>query len=306
MAESYEGNYLTDDNALSVYNSDSGATTATVKVLGNKLTLSKDSVPTELNLEDADKDALGKLVTAINKLGNNWVAALLGPSLRASKDLLVDKAEIDCLLVANIQTLKTIEQIVTNWPAAWEAVQKRGLVQEIEEMIEKITKDYFYEKAFLIERNGNGKNELNLGLNPSILSVSKVEIFGVEIESSWYTHDKHSVYIDLTSVGAFTAEYKYRLRWSEEQGIFTKGIRSVRITGTYGHASCPEEIRRLVSIIIMDRHDSTLYDHWIQGTQSISGDFRYDNPNKIYTGITIADHILKRRKKKKVIFRSTT
>lgn len=306
MTESYAGNYLTDDNALSVYNSDSGATTATVKVLGNKLTLSKDSIPTELNLEDAANDTLGKLVTVINALGSNWVAALIGPSSRASKDLLVDKAGTDCLLVANIQTLKTIEQIITNWPAAWEAVQKRELIQEIESMIEKITRDYFYAKAFVVERNGNGKNELNLGLNPSILSVSKLEIFGIEIETSWYTHDKYSVYLDITEAITNLAEYHYRLHWMEEQGIFTKGIRSVRFTGTYGHASCPAEIRRLASIIIMNRHDSTLYDHWIQGSQSVSGDFRYDNPNKIYTGITEADNIIKRYKKKKVIFRSTT
>lgn len=307
MTESYAGNYLTNDSALSVYNSDVAASTATIKVSGNSLTLTKDGTPTVLNLEDAANDTLTKLVSVINTLTSNWVAALLGVSSRASKDMVVDLSETNCLLEANLQTLKTLERIVTNWPQEWEAIQKRELIQEQEEKIELITKDYFYENSFVIERNGNGKNELDLGVTPDILSVSKIEIFNIEIDSTWYTHDKNSIYLDLAEIaGADLAELNYRLRWTGQTGIFSKGIRSIRVTGAYGKDECPREVRTLISIMIMDALDPTLYDHWIQGMQAIGSDARYENPQKIYTGIMIADQILRRRIKKKVILRTTT
>jgi len=154
MTESYEGNYLTDEDALSVYCD--AVTSATVKLSINTLTLTKDGTPTELDLKNTQYDTLTKLVTEINKL-EGWTATLLGVSTTAST-LLADKEEADCLGADNAQSLKAIEQEVSNWPAAWETVQKRRLVEEVEALVEKITHDCFYEKGFVAELDGNSKN----------------------------------------------------------------------------------------------------------------------------------------------------
>jgi len=297
MTESYQGNYLSDEDALSVY-CDAGAT-ATIKLVSNTLTLTKDGTPTAIDLTQDANDTLGELVAVINAL-ENWNATLLGISTKASKDLLVDMVETSCLLIANAQTLKTIEQDVSNWTTAWVAIQKKQLIQEEEALLEKITHDFFYPKAFIRELDGNNKNRLFLGFIPNILSVTKIEIYGVEINTSYWTHDEYSVYIDLENVAAGQAELKRLLKETEIYALFPRGIKNIRVTGTYGWNSCPHEIRRAVIMMIEEFNDPTLYDHWIKGSQSVGKDFSYTNPEKVYTGIVKVDQILKRYIRKRI------
>lgn len=295
MTESYQGNYLTDDDALSVYCD--AVTSAMVKLSGNTLTLTKDETPTELDLTDTKYDTLLKLVAEINKL-EGWNATLLGVSARAST-LLADKEEAGCLGADNAQSLKTIEQDVSNWPAAWETVQQRRLVEEIEALVEKITHDYFYEKGFVTELDGNSKDRLFLGLTPDILSVASVEIYGTAIDPSFWTYDKNFVHI--SHIAASQAELSLLLKEAGIYKLFPRGIKNIRVIGTYGANACPLEIRRAVAMMIEDVHNPILYDHWIKGSESIGGgDFRYTNPEKVYTGIIRVDQILKRHIKRKV------
>ena len=297
MTESYQGNYLTDEDALSVFCS--SGSTATIKIVGNTLTLTRDGTPTAIDLTAKTYDSLGELVTYINGL-SYWTATLLGISSKASENNLVEKAETDCLLVANVQTLKTIEQDVSNWNADWVALQKRQLIEEEEALLEKITRDFFYSKAFVRELDGNNKDRIFLGFIPDILTVTQIEIYGVVLDSSYWTYDKYSVYIDLESVAASQAELKHLLKEVEVYSLFPRGIKNIRVTGTYGSSSCPREIRRVIIMMIEDFNDPVLYDHWIKGSQSIGRDYSYTNPEKIYTGIVKVDRILKRYIKKKV------
>lgn len=297
MTESYQGNYLTDEDALRVY-CDAG-TTATVKLSGNTLTLTKDGTPTELDLTDTKYDTLAKLADEINKL-DDWNATVLGASAKAST-LLVDMEETGCLGSENAQSLKTIEQDVTNWPSAWEAVQKRQLIQEEEALVEKITHDYFYEKAFVRELDGNSKDRLFLGLTPDILSVTKIEVYGVALDPSYWTWDKNFVCIDLEQAAVSQVELGLLLKETGIYKLFPRGIKNIRVTGTYGASSCPHDIRRAVTMMIEDFHGPTIYDHWIKGSESIGGgDYRYTNPEKVYTGIIRVDRILRRHIKRKI------
>ena len=297
MTESYQGNYLSDEDALSVY-CESGST-ATIKLSGNILTLTRDGAPTVIDLTEKTYDSLGELAIYINGL-DNWNSTLLGISSRSSENSLVDKAETNCLLAANAQILKTIEQDVSNWNSAWTALQKRRLIQEQEALLEKITRDYFYSKAFVRELDGNNKNRLFLGLIPDILTVTKIEIYGVELDSSYWTYNKNSVFINLESAAVGQAELKRLLKETEVYVLFPRGINNIRVTGIYGSSSCPREIREAIAMMIEDFNDPGLYDHWIKGSQSVGKDFSYTNPEKIYTGIVKVDRILKRYIKKKV------
>lgn len=297
MTESYEGNYLSDEDALSVYCT--SGSTATIKLVNNTLTLTRDGTPTVLDLTQDANDTLGELVTVINALGN-WSATLLGITSRASKDLLVEKAEADCLLIANVQTLKTIEQDVSNWTSGWVALQKRQLIQEQEALLEKVTHNLFYSKAFIRELSGNNKDRLFLGLTPDILTVTAITLYGVTLNSSYWTYDKKSVFINLETAAVSQAELSHLLKETEIYSLFPRGINNVRVTGTYGASSCPREIRRTIVMMIEDFNDPAMYDHWIKGSQSVGKDYSYTNPNKVYTGIMKVDRILARYIKKKV------
>lgn len=297
MTESYQGNYLSDEDALSVYCA--SGSTATIKLSGNTLTLTKDGTPTAIDLSQEANDTLGELVTEINKL-SNWSATLLGISTKASKDLLVDLTEVDCLLIANVQTLKTIEQDVSNWTSGWVALQKRQLIQEQEALLEKITRDYFYSKAFVRELSGNDKDRLFLGLTPDILTVTAITLYGVTLDSSFWAYDKNSIFINLETAAVSQAELSHLLKQTQVHKLFPRGINNIRVTGTYGSSSCPREIRRAISMMIEDFNNPAMYDHWITGSQSVGRDYSYKNPKKVYTGIVKVDRILARYIKKKV------
>lgn len=48
--------------------------------------------------------------------------------------------------------------------------ERQEIIDRVEQLIEKITRDYFYAKTFEIYQNGNGKDKLFLGLVPNILT----------------------------------------------------------------------------------------------------------------------------------------
>lgn len=122
---------------------------------------------------------------------------------------------------------------IDNWASGATDSEKRVIIDSVEERIHKLTKDYFYPKVFGIRRDGSGENILNLNLIPNILSVSEVNLSGVALSTSYYTHDKIAVFLDSTSITS-EAELRYRLRRSEGMALFPLGYRNIEIIGTYG------------------------------------------------------------------------
>ena len=123
---------------------------------------------------------------------------------------------------------------IDNFPAGLTDGQKNQIIDRIEERIERITHDLFYEKKFDIFLRGNGSDRLFLGLVPDILSVSEIEISGVELPSDYWTWDKNSVYRD--PAGATTsAELRWLLKQYRAIGIFpASGLSNIHIKGTMG------------------------------------------------------------------------
>jgi len=83
---------------------------------------------------------------------------------------------------------------IDNWPDGYTDVQKLDVIQRVEAMIESLTRDYFYARSFSITLDGNGKNQLFLGLTPDILSVSEVKLCEVALGTSLFSYDKNSVF----------------------------------------------------------------------------------------------------------------
>jgi hypothetical protein len=301
--ESFAGNILTDKNAISVYCG--SGTTATVKLEENTLTLDKNGSPTALDLTQEANDTLSELVTVINALGADWSATLLGKGSAASKDNMADFPETSCLLETNAQTLKTLMDDVINFPAGYDADDKREAVQLEEERIEKITHDFFYSKAFDIKINGNGKDQIFIPFMANVLTVTALYVWGISIDSAIWTYSERSVLLDLESSGGGWAEFRHLLKEWGSSVLFPRGLKNVRIVGTCGWSSCPMDIRKAAAMMVMDGFDETLYDHWRAGSLSLGGDVSYSNPKRVHTGILPVDRILDRYVRRRPMMSTT-
>jgi hypothetical protein len=178
---------------------------------------------------------------------------------------------------------------VDNWLAAMDSIDQLKVINRIEAMVERITHDLFYSADFDIYRDGNGKNRLHLGLTPDILSVTSIAISGVTLSTDYYTYDANAVYLDCTAATALDVELLRLLR--RGRNLFPEGVNNIRVIGTYGHASCPELIKQACIILARNENDSTLYTHYIEGTERIA-DWSY-TAGKQLTGVKEADDILK-------------
>lgn len=87
-----------------------------------------------------------------------------------------------------------VESDIDNFPSGYTEAQKQSRIDIIENMIEQITKDYFYAKTFTQVLDGNGKNRLFLGFIPDVLSITEIQISGVVMSSSLYAFDEDSVF----------------------------------------------------------------------------------------------------------------
>lgn len=121
---------------------------------------------------------------------------------------------------------------VSNWPDGLSEAGILLIIKSVEERIHKLTKDFFYPKVFGVNLDGSGENLLNLNLIPNILSISGISLSGASLSTSYYTHDRHSVFLD--SSAANEAELRYLLRRAERTSLFPRGYRNIYVSGTYG------------------------------------------------------------------------
>ncbi len=184
---------------------------------------------------------------------------------------------------------------IDNWASGALDTQKLVIINRVEDLIEQITKDYFYAKAFIIYINGNGKDNLSLGLIPDIISVSEVKLFGVVLSTNWYTYDVNSIYLDPEALsGAADDLAELHLRIKYKAGLFPKGKGNIKITGTYGWTTLPAAIKQAVIILCRFENDETLYSRYDDFATERLGDHSYSRGDKQYlSGVLEADRLLK-------------
>jgi len=85
---------------------------------------------------------------------------------------------------------------IDNWPSGITAEEQQEIIDKIEQIIDKVTETKWGGEAFDIKLNGNNKNRLFIPLETDILTVTNVYISCVELDSSWYTWDVNSIYLD--------------------------------------------------------------------------------------------------------------
>lgn len=179
---------------------------------------------------------------------------------------------------------------IDNWAAGATTAQKQTIIDLVEQLIEKITSDYFYEADFDITLDGNGKDRLYPGLMPDILSITSIAIWDSALATTSYTNDKNFVYLD----SGVTLSVELAIIRGAGSGLFPRGLGNVHIVGVYGWAVCPEAITQAAIILARYENDPTLYTSSALKSESI-GPYSYtrlgNQPSS--TGIQEADILLK-------------
>lgn len=165
------------------------------------------------------------------------------------------------------------EDDVTNWPDSSSTADRQEVIDGVEQLVEHITKDYFYAKSFNMKYNGNDKDRLFPILEQIILSVSEIYIDGVELASGEWDFDEDSVY---------TTGQK-----------FTKGHNNINIIGTLGWTDCPLYIKKACIILCEVENDDTLHETYVFKSERL-GEYSYTRGDTNYTGIPKVDEYLDR------------
>lgn len=178
---------------------------------------------------------------------------------------------------------------------------RQETIDRAEHLVETATRDLFYSAALSVSVDGNGKDRLFLGLEPKILTVTKVEDSGIEIPIEYIEHDDDSIFLDPDVASTDLVEYHLRIRtWAN---LFPVGTKNITVTGTYGHTSCPAGIKKAVIMLCEAENDGTLYQRYGPGIQSEGIDgYSYARTKRYITGVVEVDCVLVPFIKKHAIF----
>ncbi len=197
---------------------------------------------------------------------------------------------------------------IDNWPSGITAEEQQEIIDKVEQIIDKVTETKWGGSAFDIKLNGNGKNRLFLPLETDILTVTNVYIACIELDSSWYTWDVNSIYLDpcTSGTGSLSPELYYKLGEAMERGIFPRGYNNIWVIGTMGESvAVPEAIKQAAVILAKWENDPTLYTYTGLKKSEKIGDYSYTNlattEADVLTGIAEADFYLRLYVKRKAI-----
>jgi len=197
---------------------------------------------------------------------------------------------------------------IDNWPSGITAEEQQEIIDKVEQIIDKVTETTWGGEAFDIKLNGNGKNRLFLPLETDILTVTHVYISCIELDSSWYTWDINSIYLDpcTSGTGSLSPELYYKLGEAMDRGIFPRGYNNIWVKGTMGESvAVPEAIKQAAVILAKWENDPTLYTYTGLKKSEKIGDYAYTNlatsEADILTGIAEADFYLRLYVKRKAI-----
>jgi hypothetical protein len=174
---------------------------------------------------------------------------------------------------------------------------RAAVIERAEQLIERICEDVFYSKAFIIYRDGNAKNRMNLGLTSSILTVTEIKLSGVVLNSNWWTFDDVHIYKDPEATagggGSDLPELHYRMK-QRDGGLFPAGKKNVKVTGTMGSSVVPSAIKKATVMLCQHENDGTLFTAYDDVVSDKLGDESYSRGSKRFkTGVHEVDRLIR-------------
>lgn len=160
---------------------------------------------------------------------------------------------------------------VLNWPSGTTDAKEQAVIETAEAILDAALGAPQYPKAFDLRINGNGKNRLFIPLNNRILTVTAIEVGGVDLTADVWAFDGGSVFIDLSSSGQAgwaSPEAMYLLTEADAVGIFPRGFNNIRIVGTCGNA-VPAWAKKAATMLAEAQNDGSLYPTYTPGSETI-------------------------------------
>jgi hypothetical protein len=214
-------------NMISIYNSSSDATAATVVKVGSTLTLTVtggvNANTTAYDLSAVAYDTIGELITAIETLGKGWVVNRLCQSAQASTDLW--NVSVSVLLVAN-------EEILTGF----DTLALEEIINAVSTFAEGFCKRNFTSQSYTEYHNGHGKERLRLNQYP-VTAHTSVQSFDPYANAVISTLTENDEYVMENAEGVI---YKH--------GSWAKGFKNylVNYTAGYTATTMPEDLKYAV------------------------------------------------------------
>ena len=173
--------------------------------------------------------------------------------------------------------------LVDNWSDAGitEDADKQAVIDQVEQLVERITGDYFYCKSFDIKLDGNGKDRIFFSLRQDVFTITNLYVNEIEIARSEWDYDKDSVFLSL----GFQETNQYEL--------FPEGHNNIEIKGCLGWEKTPKAIIQACIILCRYENDNTLYTKYGFKSEKV-GDWAYDRGTEKYlTGVLQADRLVR-------------
>jgi len=180
-----------------------------------------------------------------------------------------------------------VDDDIDNFPDDITKEERQVIIDDVEHLVERITRDYFYEKAFDVRLNGNDKGRIFFSIRPKILSVTAVYVNGELLADTEWDYDEDSVFVSLDATEIDPIVLLERRR------LFPRGHNNIRIVGTLGWLTCPYLVKQACIILARAQNDSDLYETYNFKSEKL-GEYSYTRDGKNYTGIPEVDTKLDR------------
>lgn len=164
---------------------------------------------------------------------------------------------------------------VTIWPEDMDADGQALVIERAEALIEHECRDYFYAKALDIRVSGNGRMVLDLGLQPTLLTITAITFYDGQGAVDKAVTMSNVVVSDFSISG---------VPWPT-------GHKNIQVVGTYGWAAIPAAVKKAAKVLVEYELDPTLYDEVQQGTVR-EGATSHTRPGRTLTGVLQADQLL--------------
>ncbi len=172
------------------------------------------------------------------------------------------------------------------------AEEVNAIITRVEERIERVCRDYFYQKSTILKLDGNGKRVLPFGIRQRVLSLSAISISETAHNVSDFTYNGWGIYYGSTT--------SFEAKFYETDGVkFPKGFQNIEITCEIGWTETPEDIKQAAIILTEAEIDPTLHPRVDFETARV-GDISYSGA-KILTGVTDADALLRPYVNKRIL-----
>ena len=129
------------------------------------------------------------------------------------------------------------------WPTGYSTADKDAVIDRVEEQIDRICHDVFYEHSATVTLDGNGQQRLPHEQGKNLTGVSSLTVDSGAVSADSYSfNDAEIYYVD-------EAENVWS-RLEDTKPRFRRGVQNVVIVGDWGWETTPYSITRAVILMV--------------------------------------------------------